>query len=122
MAETVNSVVAVVGIDIGKNSFYAVGLVRRGAILLHRGGRVVKLKRAWPNMPPCLIAMETWVGAHRLSRRLRALDSDARLMPAKYVRPYPIHRKSGMAPLWGTLIPLPLRMNRFCKISLPALG
>jgi transposase len=32
--------------------------------------------------------MEACVGAHHLSRRLMALDHDARLMPAKYVRPY----------------------------------
>jgi transposase len=40
------------------------------------------------NMPPCLIGMEACVGAHHLSRQLRALGHDARLMPAKYVRPY----------------------------------
>jgi len=32
--------------------------------------------------------MEACVGAHHLSRRLRELGHDARLMPAKYVRPY----------------------------------
>ena len=32
--------------------------------------------------------MEACVGAHHLSRGLRALGHDARLMPAKYVRPY----------------------------------
>jgi len=31
---------------------------------------------------------EACVGAHHLSRRLKALGHDARLMPAKYVRPY----------------------------------
>src|SRR5262249_32200161 len=40
------------------------------------------------NMPPCLIGMEACVGAHHLSRKLQALGQDARLMPAKYVRPY----------------------------------
>ena len=39
-------------------------------------------------MPRCLIGMEACVGAHHLSRRLRLLGHDARLMPAKYVRPY----------------------------------
>jgi transposase len=38
--------------------------------------------------PPCLIGMEACVGAHHLSRKLRMLGHDARLMPAKYVRPY----------------------------------
>jgi hypothetical protein len=39
-------------------------------------------------MPACLIGMEACVGAHHLSRRLSLLGHDARLMPAKYVRPY----------------------------------
>ena len=39
-------------------------------------------------MSRCLIGMEACVGAHHLSRKLKALGHDARLMPAKYVRPY----------------------------------
>ena len=39
-------------------------------------------------MPSCLIGMEACVGAYHLSRKLKALGHDARLMPAKYVRPY----------------------------------
>jgi transposase len=35
-----------------------------------------------------MIGMEACVGAHHLSRKLQALGHDARLMPAKYVRPY----------------------------------
>jgi transposase len=38
-------------------------------------------------MPRCLIGMEACVGAHDLSRQLKALGHDARLMP-RYVRPY----------------------------------
>jgi transposase len=40
------------------------------------------------NVPPCLIGMEACVGAHHLSRKLQSHGHDARLMPAKYVRPY----------------------------------
>jgi hypothetical protein len=40
------------------------------------------------NMQPCLIGMEACIGAHHLSRKLQMLGHDARLMPAKYVRPY----------------------------------
>src|SRR5262249_35992875 len=40
------------------------------------------------NLPRCLIGMEACVGAHHLSRKLQMLGHDARLMPAKYVRPY----------------------------------
>jgi len=47
-----------------------------------------QVESRFANRPPCLIGMEACVGAHHLSRRLRALGHDARLMPAKYVRPY----------------------------------
>jgi transposase len=53
-----------------------------------RSGRAAKWKHGFVNVPPCLIGMEACVGAHHLSRKLKALGHDARLMPAKYVRPY----------------------------------
>jgi transposase len=40
------------------------------------------------NMPSCVIGMEACVGAHYLSRKLQSQGHDARLMPAKYVRPH----------------------------------
>src|SRR4030095_5501630 len=88
MAETVKSAVAVVGIDIGKNSFHVIGLDRRGAVVLRQRWSRGQVEIRFANMPPCLVGMEACVGAHHLSRMLRALGHDARLMPAKYVRPY----------------------------------
>ena len=43
-----NDAVAVVGIDIGKNSFHVVGLDARGAICCARSGRAARLKHALP--------------------------------------------------------------------------
>src|ERR1700684_4053986 len=83
-----NTSVAVVGIDIGKNSFHIVGLDSRGAIVLRQKWSRGQVEARFANMPPCLIGMEACVGAHHLSRKLKALGHDARLMPAKYVRPY----------------------------------
>ena len=88
MLEKLNSTVAVVGIDIGKNSFHVVGLDQRGAIVLRQKWSRGQVEARFANMPPCLIGMEACVGAHHLSRKLKALGHDARLMPAKYVRPY----------------------------------
>jgi len=88
MAKTFETTVAVIGIDIGKNSFHVVGLDRRGAIVLRQKWSRGHVETRLANMPPCLIGMEACVGAHHLSRRLKALGHDARLMPAKYVRPY----------------------------------
>ena len=53
-----------------------------------KSGRVARVEARLANMPPCLIGMEACVGAHHLSRKLASLGHDARLMPAKYVRPY----------------------------------
>jgi hypothetical protein len=88
MSQSLNSAIAVIGIDIGKNSFHVVGLDDRGAIVLRQKWSRGQIEVRLANMPPCLIGMEACVGAHHLSRKLQAFGHDARLMPAKYVRPY----------------------------------
>jgi transposase len=88
MADTPKHSVAYVGIDIAKNSFHVVGLDERGAILLRQKWSRGQVEARFANMPPCLIGMEACVGAHHLSRRLQRLGHEARLMPARYVRPY----------------------------------
>ena len=81
-------IVATMGIDIGKNSFHVIGLDERGAIVLRQKWSRGQVEVRLANLPPCLIGMEACVGAHHLSRKLQAHGHDARLMPAKYVRPY----------------------------------
>jgi transposase len=88
MSQNSNTSIVVVGIDIGKNSFHVVGLDQRGAIVLRQKWSRGQVEARLANMPPCLIGMEACVGAHHLSRRLKVLGHDARLMPARYVRPY----------------------------------
>ena len=88
MSQNPITAISTVGIDIGKNSFHVVGLDQRGAIVLRQKWSRGQVEARFANMPPCLIGMEACVGAHHLSRRLKALGHDARLMPAKYVRPY----------------------------------
>jgi transposase len=88
MFQKIDTSIAVVGIDIGKNSFHVMGLDPRGTIVLRQKWSRGQVEARLANMPPCLIGMEACVGAHHLSRRLKALGHDARLMPARYVRPY----------------------------------
>src|SRR5215468_10641414 len=88
MSQQVSTTIAVMGIDIGKNSFHVVGLDQRGAIVLRQRWSRSQVARRLANMPACLVGMEACVGAHHLSRKLKGLGHDARLMPAKYVRPY----------------------------------
>jgi transposase len=88
MSQKLESAIAVIGIDIGKNSFHVVGHDERGAIVLRQKWSRGQVEARFANMPPCLVGMEACVGAHHLSRKLNSLGHDARLMPAKYVRPY----------------------------------
>ena len=69
MSQNLNSAVAVIGIDIGKNSFHVVGLDDRGAIVLRQKWSRGQIEARLANMPPCLIGMEACVGAHHLSRK-----------------------------------------------------
>jgi len=88
MSQKLESAIAVIGIDIGKNSFHVVGHDERGAIVLRQKWSRGQVEARFANMPPCLVGMEACVGAHHLSRKLNSLGHNARLMPAKYVRPY----------------------------------
>ncbi len=88
MSQNLDVSPAAIGIDIGKNSFHIVGQNQRGAIVLRQKWSRGQVEARLANLPPCRIGMEACVGAHHLSRTLKALGHDARLMPAKYVRPY----------------------------------
>ena len=80
MSQTLNAAIAVVGIDIGKNSFHIVGHDERGAIVLRQKWSRGQVEARFANMPPCLIGMEACVGAHHLSRKLQRLGHDALLI------------------------------------------
>src|SRR6202140_32717 len=58
MSQTLNAAIAVVGIDIGKNSFHIVGHDERGAIVLRQKCSRGQVEARFANMPPCLIGME----------------------------------------------------------------
>src|SRR4051812_1576493 len=80
--------IAVLGIDLGKNSCSVVGLDAGGRVVLRRrlsrGGGV----RLAAGRPPCVMAMEACCGAHHLGRLLRDRGHQVRLMSPEYVRPY----------------------------------
>jgi transposase len=76
MSQKLNSAIAVIGIDIGKNSFHVVGHDRRGAIVLRQKWSRGQVETRLANLPPCLIGMETCVSAHHLSCKLRLLGHD----------------------------------------------
>jgi transposase len=78
MSHKLNAGIAVIGIDIGKNSFHLLGQDNRGAIMLRQKWSRGQLETRLANLPPCLIGMEACVGAHHLSRKLRMCASAGR--------------------------------------------
>ena len=80
--------IAVLGIDLGKNSCSVVGLDSGGKVVLRRRlsrDGVVKLASS---LPRCVTAMEACCGAHHLGRILLEQGHQVRLMSPEYVRPY----------------------------------
>jgi transposase len=59
MSDKLNTAIAVIGIDIGKNSFHVVGHDKRGAtIMLRQKWSRGQLQARLANLSPCLIGME----------------------------------------------------------------
>ncbi len=63
MSQTANTAIAVIGIDIGKNSFHVVGHDARGAIVLRQKWSRGQVEARLANIPPCLIGMTQSCGA-----------------------------------------------------------
>lgn len=79
---------AVIGIDIGKEVFHLVGFGVDGKIAFRRRIRRLGLKDAFEKLPPCVVGMEACLSAHFVSRTLRALGHEPRIIPAIYVKPF----------------------------------
>ncbi len=80
--------IAVLGIDLGKNSCSVVGLDASGRVVLRRRLHRDGVIRLAAGLPRCVMAMEACCGAHHLARRLRDQGHEVRLMSPEYVRPY----------------------------------
>ncbi|MGB8601216.1 MAG: IS110 family transposase [Rhizomicrobium sp.] len=76
------------GIDLGKTTFYAVGLNECGTVTLRKKFSRAQLLRFTANLKVALIGMEACGGAHFLGRALREQGHEVRLIPAQYVKPF----------------------------------
>jgi len=87
-AEATTVPLAVIGIDIGKDVFHLVGFGVDGKIAFRRRIRRLDLKEVFKKLPPCIVGMEACLSAHFVSRALRALGHEPRIIPAIYVKPF----------------------------------
>ena len=80
--------IAVLGIDLGKNSCSVVGFDGSGKVILRRRMQRKSIVAVAAKLSPCIVAMEACCGAHHLGRVLLAQGHTVRLMSPEYVRPY----------------------------------
>jgi transposase len=80
--------IAVLGIDLGKNSCSLAGLDATGAVVLRRRMTREGVVAFAAKLPACVVAMEACCGAHFLGRTFEAQGHAVRLMSPEYVAPY----------------------------------
>lgn len=78
----------VVGIDIGKDVFHLVGFGPNGQIVLRRKIKRMALNATFDKLPRCIVGLEACLSAHFVSRALRKLGFEPRIIPAKYTKPF----------------------------------
>jgi transposase len=86
--------IALLGIDLGKNSCSMAGLDVSGAVVLRRRVTREALTAFAAALPPCIIAMEACCGAHFLGRTFVGNGHTVRLMSPEYVQPYVTAQKT----------------------------
>ena len=77
-----------IGIDIGKDVFHIVGFDPDGKIVPRRQIKRLALAGTFAKLPRCIVGMEACLSAHFVSRTLRGLGFEPRIIPAKYTRPF----------------------------------
>ena len=80
--------IAVLGIDLGKNSCSLAGMDAAGAVVMRKRMTRDAIVTFAMTLPACVIAMEACCGAHFLGRTLALYGHTIRLMSPEYVQPY----------------------------------
>src|SRR6266699_5073286 len=79
---------SILGIDIAKRLFHAVGMDERGKIVWRKRLSRHDLIPFIAKLPPVLIGMEACGGAHYWARRFRAYGHEVKRMAPQFVKPY----------------------------------
>jgi transposase len=86
----------VLGIDIAKRVFHAVGMDNTGKIVLRKRLARNALMPFIATLPPVLIGMEACGGAHDWARRFREHPHDVKRMAPQFVKPSVKSNKNDM--------------------------
>jgi transposase len=86
--DTTVAPLASIGVDIGKEVFHLVGFGTDGKIAFRRKIKRLALIKTFKKIAPCVVGMEACLSAHFVSRALRKLGHEPRIIPAIYVKPF----------------------------------
>jgi transposase len=87
---------SVLGIDIAKRVFHAVGMDERGKIVLRKRLSRHDLMPFLAQLPPVRIGIEACGGAHYWARRFREHGHDVKLVAPQFVKPFVKSNKNDM--------------------------
>ena len=77
-----------IGIDIGKDAFHLVGFDHGGERVLRKQIKRLALVAKFDKLPRCIVGMEACLSAHFVSRTLREMGFEPRIIPTIYVKPF----------------------------------
>jgi transposase len=83
-----NANATVIGLDIAKNVFVAVGCDARGKVVWKRKLMRDEMLKTFANLPPTAVGIEACAGSHYWARQLQAQGHDVRLIAAQHTRAY----------------------------------
>ena len=83
-----NRTANVVGLDIAKSLFVAVGVDAHGKAILKRNLSRGEVLTTFANMAPCAVGIEACAGSHYWARKLREPGHDVKLIAAQHTRAY----------------------------------
>jgi transposase len=87
-SQSASAALTAIGVDIGKDVFHIVGFDRAGKIALRRKIKRSDLVETFEALPRCVVGLEACLSAHFVSRTLRQLGFEPRIIPAKYTKPF----------------------------------
>ena len=83
-----NTTASVIGLDIAKNVFVAVGRDARGKMLWKKTLARDEVLPTFANLPPTPVGIEACAGSHYWARQLNALGHEVKLIAAQHTRAY----------------------------------
>jgi hypothetical protein len=105
------SLMASVGIDLGKTTFHLVALDCHAKVILRKKFSRTQLLAYTANLPWSIIGMEACSGAHFFAAKLRDQGHEVKLIPGQFVKPFVKTNKNDFSiVIWANKTSLPCRV------------